>query len=1624
MPKIADLPPFEGDLTGSELLIIEDGEGTKRVPSSTVSGSYVPRLITTSGNLLNVARVLYGEPADDGTAYIIRGGRRVGWTIPAGAMGSATYVVLLLPFDHGLAAALKDGRIGLRTRAKVTPGYKDAVSWGGNYVRVERKDGAIDDNEGETLGPVLEQDGILTRDFSYVVAGDERWIGATMQVGSTHAPVAQDMSFEIVSAAWEVIDVPDADGATTSADAVLRARLAQMAPAVDIMHALKPVQGPNYLKNGAGYVLDAAGKIVGVEMPAGASGEGSVLQWALPLDGRLRAMMQGNQQRISLGFDVPENWARSHVLNMQVGRLDLTTLDINRFDFVDDQGSVGRLEISFSFICPDDFVVAELRPYLVFDDPAIADQAERFVLTDATMAIYRNASDITQEAAATDMLGAELARSSAVAQAAAVLSGTGRRVGALLRAASLGTLALALQAATALASPGAMAAVTVPAGIFAEHSLGLIGSGTDGDHVILQGAGIDRTIIDGRQGPDTHPTLIRARSPLDFNASQQVGDLSIWAANCRYGWHIDPVNFKPNSRLEATNVSVTHFGNDAANAYWGSTTWGSPHGIALGTCSGSHYLFTNVRAVGPRAGFSAHNQVNFDHPSIITARNCDFAATWEGYWALRLESVGSRLMDRYVLEGSSLSGEISMTVSPWYPTAIEDQPADRREWDLRGSGNTPAAFRSDSWSRALRIVSSTMAVGSRVEVSGTAADAISTRPFIETAGDVGLSGSARSWGCVQETIGVGPNRNILITALGKRLGDCTATPKQMTVTLDRGLASETTIVITFDQDYRGWTNWQVLQVINAALDGHAVAAEYDVEGRYRPFFADEEQQLQNRSGSTILMGMALAHDTRGALSVRPMTAADQPSAFAGIAWEDIRPNAYGRVKTAGWLPTTDLLRSDGASPELNTTFTIDPERPGYVRSNAGAGVGILRVVRPSLGNGLWTVAVDTAANQARAALETENIDRRRVAARDYATPRVTPAHMMDGKLILAEDANGAFFYLDPVTGKVSLHNLQLDGGAGLVANGRIPLMRAQGGQPMLSFDLFDRRIVADYGEMLGAPPTSDFDFLRVTEWDEAGQPLAGYEPGQRIRLHPQVLDGLSIQGDHNKVPQLWALVDSPKGPTRMKRQLTFSQYGVTGFQVIQRPDGTKPGFVRISCNDTDPIRDRHKVRHAHWHVSEPATAAPQKIVYIVVIGQSNSVAAGSYGYNPTGITGPQTIRTAMPIRKAAFASRLLTWNGGTIPHQGILDGDAIVGGVEASTIPIDAARIASFVPMREGLGQDGADVKGGWTRESFVTALATHLNGPNGYDGSVYLAAASFGFGSRSFAQLIHDGTNRMQPWHNALASIDTAKAIANAKGVALEVHLLIDQGEADWSNANYRAQVEAAWAIMKGDITSRTAQAAAPQLFYHQTIQARGPYAEPAYSGLAQVELARNNADIHILPPHYFTDFDGDTIHYKAPEETWRGALSGEAMADWLIRGETAALMMQSATWGGSKMTVTMNHPVTRDAETISLTSGNGGLSHSNSAGTTVTLSTALIDETNPTRIVGSMSAAIPAGAVETARMGYGNQAMASALTQGFDGGQRTVFKRADWRRYSLIDGRPLDIFATIQTLAATQEA
>ncbi|WP_293921169.1 tail fiber domain-containing protein [Sphingobium sp. UBA5915] len=906
----------------------------------------VGNITTTSGEKLNETSAL--SAVNGGASLISVGGRAVGWTIPAGQTGAGTNVIARIPFSFDEADSLAGSTIEIEEVATVTAGYLAATPFGGNAVRVDRQDGTTDNNTGTALSAT--QDGTrLVRRFRYTMQGDERFVGGTMQVG-TNSPTGATRSLQITSVTWKVVVTPATAGAT-GADAALEARVSALRPAANMLDKVEPIF---QIFNGAQALLDESGRTVGVVIPDDSSGQNTILQWRLPMQGQLRQMLPGRQQRLTLGFNTPANWSRAHTLNMQVRNIDLTTTNIVTSGVIDKQISPTRRVMSFTCLIPTGAVLDDLRPFIVLTDATAATADEPIELTDFTIDFAQNNSDVMQEAASTTLLGDEFTRSASVDQAVGTIDGTGKRIRSLLRSTAFASIAAALQAATDLAAPGAAAAVTVPAGIHVATSLGVIGSSTDGDNVILRGEGMGRSIIDGRLPANTPVATIQATSPVDFNASQEVSDLTIWGKNCRYGWHIDAVKFKPNSRLIARNVEVIHYGNDEANAYWGSTTWASPHGIAIGTCSGSIYRFENVKATGPRAGLSAHDQIDFTSPSRVEIFNSDLTATWATYWALRLESIGAPMMNQCVMQGTKLSGEISMAVTPWLPTALDQQPADHRTWDLTGSGNSPAVFRIEDFGRALRITSATTGTASKVVISGTAAPILfgktGTEGITRIDGDVGMAGYAYGWADIADA-----GSKAAITKLGARLGNRTGSPLTLTVQVD-ALAP---VNITLDQNYTAMTNAAILAVINTALGSTATASEYAVGQRYRPFFADEEKSLQNTSGTTILMGMALAIDSNGIRTVRPMLSTDLPTAFAGVAWEDIRPGAYGRVKTGGWLPTTDLLRSDGGSPNPDTTFTIDPAKPGYVLSNNASGSGILPVIRGSLGAGLWTVAVRT-----------------------------------------------------------------------------------------------------------------------------------------------------------------------------------------------------------------------------------------------------------------------------------------------------------------------------------------------------------------------------------------------------------------------------------------------------------------------------------------------------------------------------------------------------------------------------------------------------------------------------------------------------------------------------------------
>lgn len=928
-------------------------------------GETVPNITPTSGEKLAVTSSLF-EARNDATVILV-GGRPVGMVTPAGKTGATSFITPRIRFRRKEAKRLAGSTIRVRVAMTATVGYLAATPFGGNAVRVDRKDGAIDLNVGVAL-PAVQEAGSASmyRDYLYVMQGDEVMVGGTLQIGA-NSPTAAERRFEVMSISYDVIAGP-ADTATTGADAVLDNRLAALAPSVDVFRA---VRANLTLAGGAQPMLGDDGRKIGASLVAGQNGKGTVLQWLLPLTGALRAALAGAQPVLTLEFRTQPGWDRDHTLNMQLGKSNLGFLNFTTADRDDYQtldlltGLPTRRVMTFSFAAPADLTeYTDLRAFVALTDDDVATVDEQIVLTGYRIDIYRTAGDAALPSASTAILGAEMARAAAVDQAVATIAGTGQRVGAMLRASDFGSIAEALVAASAKASPGALAIVDLDERIYYERNLGKITTGADGvlpgqdgANVGLRGKGMGRTIIDGSQAADTAIATIRATSTLDFNGSQYLEKLTVRAKNQRYGAHIDSVRFKDNIHLLWREVEIEHLGNAEADAYWGQPVWASPHAYALGVTSGSYFGFYGCRAKSRRAAFSAHDQIEFADPAIVEWVGGDLTAVDAGGWSYRLESIGSMVMNRALLADAPLGGEISMAAQPWLPTALDQQPADHRCWELTGRNNSPAAFRIQDFGRALRIKSLTTGTGSRIRVSGSlvpvlfGGTGVAGVTYVD--GDVGLAGSAHGLVDIQETVGVGPASDLFITSLKARLGNRTSAPLAMTVEVD----ALPPVNITLNADYSAMTNAQIRAVLNAPLAGIAEVSEYAIGERYRPVIADEERSLQNTSGTTILMGMALAQDSDGARTVRPMTSADLPNAFAGIAWEDIRPNAHGRVKTSGWLPLTDLLRTGGAAVALGEQFGIDPDKPGYVVSGRLDGTGILQVVRPSLGTGLTTVEV-------------------------------------------------------------------------------------------------------------------------------------------------------------------------------------------------------------------------------------------------------------------------------------------------------------------------------------------------------------------------------------------------------------------------------------------------------------------------------------------------------------------------------------------------------------------------------------------------------------------------------------------------------------------------------------------
>jgi hypothetical protein len=438
--------------------------------------------------------------------------------------------------------------------------------------------------------------------------------------------------------------------------------------------------------------------------------------------------------------------------------------------------------------------------------------------------------------------------------------------------------------------------------------------------------------------PDTQATVdINTDSAFKQVGTNRLRGMTITARNARYAVHSEGSGANVGAVHEIEDSYLRHYGNEGARAYWVSqgqpstAVWVPAHGIGLGLASGQRYVVRRSTLISDFASaFGAHNNADYADPAHILLEHSRLVSHATGGYAVYLASIGSFKDDAVEIVGCELVGDIVSYPSSWVHTALAKQPANHQEFKITGRGNSPSVFWTIDYGRALKIESAATSGTSTVAVSGDAVETLFGREVYSRPGAGGIKGYVYGWGDVSGVVAG--------TSLGARLGDCSVTPKALAVTVDGGAP----INVVFNANHTVQSNADVLAIINAALGASATASAYDVGGRYRPHFTDEERNLLNGTAEGFLMGAVLAYDATRT-KVRKMTSADDPSLFAGVAWEDIYPGQTGRVKTRGWLKIVDLLRNVPGALTFGETFSIDATMPG--RIVRGGTQGLLRAIR-------------------------------------------------------------------------------------------------------------------------------------------------------------------------------------------------------------------------------------------------------------------------------------------------------------------------------------------------------------------------------------------------------------------------------------------------------------------------------------------------------------------------------------------------------------------------------------------------------------------------------------------------------------------------------------------------------
>jgi hypothetical protein len=293
------------------------------------------------------------------------------------------------------------------------------------------------------------------------------------------------------------------------------------------------------------------------------------------------------------------------------------------------------------------------------------------------------------------------------------------------------------------------------------------------DYVNVRGVGEKRIVVSVKLPNDVPALYLERTQTVWFDGNSTIENLDIRLTNGRYPVHSDS-KVNENCVQKIKNCQMIHYGNQDADHF---ASWQSDYALGLGTWSGQSFIVEDCELIARHQAAVWHTNSLFEKPSKLEVRNTT-TISQDKYRSWEITELGSAQKNAALFENCSFQGKV-IRAGGWYHNQTNRDNAFTLLIDVTAIDCT--GFQLDNFN-----------FGEVLQFAGCVVTGGNARELIYGTGD----GNEQQHGEIElsETNHYGGG---YFSALGNRLGDCTQSPKTLTIS---GAVKAT---IVFDKNYGG-----------------------------------------------------------------------------------------------------------------------------------------------------------------------------------------------------------------------------------------------------------------------------------------------------------------------------------------------------------------------------------------------------------------------------------------------------------------------------------------------------------------------------------------------------------------------------------------------------------------------------------------------------------------------------------------------------------------------------------------------------------------------------------------------------------------------------------------------------